>query len=114
MWLDGIGFAAARGSDQVAHRQQGRLWRDAGGAQAAGSALFADGEGVSTYSRKRAGLVLHPVGVEQTNQTRMLQAAAGAGAHVRHAAAQATGDFKAPEAWVECMLASAKIAPDCR
>src|SRR6266480_1958077 len=45
------------------------------------------------------------------NQTRILQAAAGA--PVRNSAytmAQKSSDFKAPKEWVECMLASAAIA----
>ena len=104
--------AAARGSDQVAHRRQGRLRRDAGGPEAQVSALFADGEGISTYSKKKGPAWFYlQWASNKANQTRMLQAAAGAPVRTSaYAAAQASSDFKSPKEWVECMLTSAKIA----
>ena len=76
------------------------------------SALFADGEGISTYSKKKGPSWFYlQWASNKANQTRMLQAAAGAPVRTSaYAAAQASSDFKSPKEWVECMLASAKIA----
>jgi len=113
MWLDGIGFAQPL-EDPTKSRIVGKVGY---GVMPAGpkqqvSALFGDGEGISTYSRKKgpAWFYLQWASNKQ-NQTRMLQAAAGAPVRTSaYAAAQASSDFKAPKQWVECMLASAKIA----
>ena len=76
------------------------------------SALFADGEGISTYSKKKGAAWFYlQWASNKANQTRMLQAAAGAPVrNSAYAAAQASSDFKAPKEWVECMLKSAAIA----
>src|SRR5437870_10538174 len=80
MWLDGIGFAQPL-EDPTKSRIVGKVGY---GVMPAGpkqqvSALFGDGEGISTYSRKKgpAWLYLQWASNKQ-NQTRMLQAAAGA------------------------------------
>jgi multiple sugar transport system substrate-binding protein len=113
MWLDGIGFAQPL-EDPTKSRIVGKVGY---GVMPAGpkqqvSALFADGEGISTYSKKKGPAWFYiQWASNKGNQTRMLQAAAGAPVRTSaYAAAQATGDFKAPKQWVECMLASAKIA----
>ena len=105
--------AAARGPDQVAHRRQGRLRRHAARARSSrSSALFADGEGISTFSKKKGPAWFYMQWASnKANQTRMLQAAAGAPVrNSAYAAAQASADFKVPKEWVECMLTSAAIA----
>ena len=113
MWLDGIGFAQPL-EDPTKSRIVGKVGY---GVMPAGpkqqvSALFADGEGISTYSKKKGPSWFYiQWASNKANQTRMLQAAAGAPVRTSaYAAAQASGDFKAPKQWVECMLASAKIA----
>src|SRR4029079_10268842 len=74
--------------------------------------LFADGEGVSTYSKKKGPAWFYlQWASNKANQTRMLQAAAGAPVrNSAYAAAQASSDFKAPKEWGDCMLKSASIA----
>src|SRR5436189_4041015 len=113
MWLDGIGFAQPL-EDPTKSRIVGKVGY---GVMPAGpkqqvSALFADGEGISTYSKKKGPAWFYiQWASNKANQTRMLQAAAGAPVRTSaYAAAQATGDFKSPKEWVECMLTSAKIA----
>jgi multiple sugar transport system substrate-binding protein len=113
MWLDGIGFAQPL-EDPTKSKIVGKVGY---GVMPAGpkqqvSALFADGEGISTYSKKKGPAWFYiQWASNKGNQTRMLQAAAGAPVRTSaYAAAQASGDFKAPKQWVECMLASAKIA----
>src|SRR4029079_8597672 len=113
MWLDGIGFAQPL-EDPTKSRIVGK---DGYGVMPAGpklqaSALFADGEGVSTYSKKKGPAWFYlQWASNKANQTRMLQAAAGAPVRTSgYAAAQASSDFKSPKEWVECMLTSAKIA----
>ena len=113
MWLDGIGFAQPL-EDPNKSRIVGKVGY---GVMPAGpkqqvSALFADGEGVSTYSKKKGPAFFYiQWASNKANQTRMLQAAAGAPVRTSaYAAAQASSDFKAPKEWVECMLKSASIA----
>ena len=113
MWLDGIGFAQPL-EDPTKSRVVGKV---AYGVMPAGpkqqvSALFADGQGVSTFSKKKGPAFLYVQWASnKANQTRMLQALAGAPVRTSaYAAAQASSDFKAPKEWVDCMLASAKIA----
>jgi multiple sugar transport system substrate-binding protein len=113
MWLDGIGFAQPL-EDPTKSRIVGKVGY---GVMPAGpkhqvSALFADGEGISTYSKKKGPAWFYlQWASNKANQTRMLQAAAGAPVRTSaYAAAQASSDFKSPKEWVECMLASAKIA----
>jgi multiple sugar transport system substrate-binding protein len=113
MWLDGIGFAQPL-EDPSKSRIVGKVGY---GVMPAGpkkqvSALFGDGEGISAYSKKKGPAWFYlQWASNKNNQTRMLQAAAGAPVrNSAYAAAQSSGDFKAPKQWVECMLASAKIA----
>src|SRR5438876_405872 len=113
MWLDGIGFAQPL-EDPTKSRIAGKVGY---GVMPAGpkqqvSALFGDGEGVSTYSKKKGPSWFYlQWASNKNNQTRMLQAAAGAPVRKSaYAAAQASSEFKAPKQWVECMLASARIA----
>ena len=113
MWLDGIGFAQPL-EDPTKSRIVGKVGY---GVMPAGpkqqvSALFADGEGISTFSKKKGPAWFYlQWASNKANQTRMLQAAAGAPVRTSaYAAAQASSDFKSPKEWVECMLASAKIA----
>ncbi|HEY7943956.1 MAG TPA: sugar ABC transporter substrate-binding protein [Casimicrobiaceae bacterium] len=113
MWLDGIGFAQPL-EDPTKSRIVGKVGY---GVMPAGpkqhvSALFADGEGISAYSKKKGPAWFYlQWASNKANQTRMLQAAAGAPVRTSaYAAAQSSADFKSPKQWVECMLASAKIA----
>ena len=113
MWLDGIGFAQPL-EDPTKSRIVGKVGY---GVMPAGpkrqvSALFADGEGISAYSKKKAQAWFYlQWASNKVNQTRMLQAAAGAPVRTSaYAAAQSSSDFKSPKEWVECMLASARIA----
>jgi multiple sugar transport system substrate-binding protein len=113
MWLDGIGFAQPL-EDPTKSRIVGKVGYGVvpPGPKAQVSALFADGEGISTYSKKKGPAWYYiQWASNKGNQTRMLQAAAGAPVrNSAYAAAQQSGDFKAPKEWVECMLKSAAIA----
>jgi multiple sugar transport system substrate-binding protein len=113
MWLDGIGFAQPL-EDPNKSRIVGKVGY---GVMPAGpkqqvSALFGDGEGVSTFSKKKGPAWFYlQWASNKANQTRMLQAAAGAPVrNSAYAAAQQSSDFKAPKEWVDCMLKSAAIA----
>jgi len=113
MWLDGIGFAQPL-EDPSKSRVVGKVGY---GVMPAGpkqqvSALFGDGEGISTFSKKKGPSWFYlQWASNKANQTRMLQAAAGAPVrNSAYAAAQSSADFKAPKQWVECMLTSARIA----
>ena len=113
MWLDGIGFA-----QPLEDPTKSRIVHKVGygvmpaGPKAQVSALFGDGEGISAHSKKKGPAWYYlQWASNKTNQTRMLQAAAGAPVrNSAYAAAQQSGDFKAPKEWVECMLKSAAIA----
>ena len=113
MWLDGIGFAQPL-EDPTKSRIVGKVGYGVmpPGPKAQVSALFGDGEGISPFSKKKGPSWLYlQWASNKTNQTRMLQAAAGAPVrNSAYAAAQASSDFKAPKEWVECMLTSASIA----
>jgi multiple sugar transport system substrate-binding protein len=113
MWLDGIGFAQPL-EDPTKSRIVGKVGYGVvpAGPKAQVSALFADGEGIATYSKKKGPAWFYlQWASNKTNQTRMLQAAAGAPVrNSAYAAAQQSSDFKAPKEWVECMLKSASIA----
>ncbi len=80
MWLDGIGFAQPL-EDPTKSRIVGKVGY---GVMPAGpkqqvSALFADGEGISTFSKKKGPAWFYlQWASNKANQTRMLQAAAGA------------------------------------
>ncbi len=113
MWLDGIGFAQPL-EDPTKSRIVGKVGY---GVMPAGpkkrvSALFGDGEGISTYSKKKGPAWYYlQWASNKTNQTRMLETATGAPVRSSaYAAAQKSADFKAPKQWVECMLTSARIA----
>jgi multiple sugar transport system substrate-binding protein len=113
MWLDGIGFAQPL-EDPTKSRIVGKVGYGVvpAGPKAQVSALFGDGQGISTFSKKKgpAWFYLQWASNKQ-NQTRVLQAAAGAPVrNSAYAAAQSSADFKAPKQWVECMLTSARIA----
>jgi multiple sugar transport system substrate-binding protein len=113
MWLDGIGFAQPL-EDPTKSRIAGKVGYGVmpPGPKAQVSALFGDGEGISTYSKKKGPAWFYiQWASNKANQTRMLQAAAGAPVrNSAYAAAQQSSDFKAPKEWVECMLKSAAIA----
>jgi multiple sugar transport system substrate-binding protein len=113
MWLDGIGFAQPL-EDPTKSRIVGKVGYGVmpTGPKAQVSALFGDGEGISTFSKKKGPSWFYlQWASNKTNQTRMLQAAAGAPVrNSAYAAAQSSADFKAPKQWVECMLTSARIA----
>jgi multiple sugar transport system substrate-binding protein len=113
MWLDGIGFAAPL-EDPTKSRIVGKVGY---GVMPAGpklqvSALFGDGAGISSFSRKKGPAWFYlQWASNKTNQTRILQNAAGA--PVRNSAyqmAQASGEIKSPRQWVETMVTSARIA----
>src|SRR4029077_17948072 len=113
MWLDGIGFAAPL-EDPTKSRIVGKVGYGVTppGPKLQVSAMFGDGEGISSFSRKKGPSWLYlQWASNKANQARMLQAAAGA--PVRNSAyanAEALAALKVPKAWVECMLASSKIA----
>jgi multiple sugar transport system substrate-binding protein len=113
MWLDGVGFAQPL-EDPTKSRIVGKVGYGVmpPGPKAQVSALFGDGEGISTYSKKKGPAWFYlQWASNKGNQTRMLQAAAGAPVrNSAYAAAQQSSDFKAPKEWVECMLKSAAIA----
>jgi multiple sugar transport system substrate-binding protein len=113
MWLDGIGFAQPL-EDPTKSRIVGKVGYGVmpSGPKAQVSALFGDGEGISAYSKKKGPAWFYlQWASNKANQTRMLQAAAGAPVrNSAYAAAQQSSDFKAPKQWVECMLKSAAIA----
>ena len=113
MWLDGIGFAQPL-EDPTKSRIVGKVGYGVmpAGPKAQVSALFGDGEGISTFSKKKGPSWFYlQWASNKANQTRMLQAAAGAPVrNSAYAAAQTSADFKAPKQWVECMLTSARIA----
>src|SRR5262249_18936572 len=78
MWLDGIGFAQPL-EDPTKSRIVGKVGYGVipAGPKAQISALFADGEGISTYSKKKGPAWYYiQWASNKTNQTRMLQAAA--------------------------------------
>ena len=113
MWLDGIGFAQPL-EDPTKSRIVGKVGY---GVMPAGpkqqvSALFGDGQGISTFSKRKGPSWFYlQWAANKANQTRVLQAAAGAPVrNSAYAAAQSSADFKAPKQWVECMLTSARIA----
>jgi multiple sugar transport system substrate-binding protein len=100
MWLDGIGFAQPL-EDPTKSRIVGKVGY---GVMPAGpkqqvSALFGDGEGISTYSKKKGPSWFYlQWASNKANQTRVLQAAAGAPVrNSAYAAAQSSSDFKAPK-----------------
>ena len=100
MWLDGIGFAQPL-EDPTKSRIVGKVGY---GVMPAGpkqqvSALFGDGEGIASNSKKKGPSWYYlQWASNKANQTRMLQAAAGAPVrNSAYAAAQQSSDFKAAQ-----------------
>jgi multiple sugar transport system substrate-binding protein len=113
MWLDGIGFAQPL-EDPTKSRIVGKVGYGVmpAGPKLQASALFGDGQGISKFSKKKGPSWFYlQWASNKLNQTRILQAAAGAPVrNSAYAAAANSADFKAPKQWVECMLTSARIA----
>jgi multiple sugar transport system substrate-binding protein len=113
MWLDGIGFAQPL-EDPTKSRIVGKVGYGVmpPGPRAQVSAMFGDGQGISSFSRKKGPSWFYlQWAANKTNQFRILQAAAGAPVrNSAYLAAQSSPDIKAPKAWIECMLTSARIA----
>jgi multiple sugar transport system substrate-binding protein len=113
MWLDGIGFAQPL-EDPAKSRIVGKVGYGVmpPGPKQQVSAMFGDGQGISSFSKKQQPSWLYlQWAANKANQARMLQAAAGA--PVRNSAyanAEALAALKVPKAWIDCMLASARIA----
>jgi len=113
MWLDGIGFAQPL-EDPTKSKIVGKVGYGVmpPGPKQQVSAMFGDGEGISSFSNKKGPSWLYlQWASNKANQARVLQAAAGA--PVRNSAyanAEALAALKVPKAWVDCMLASARIA----
>jgi multiple sugar transport system substrate-binding protein len=113
MWLDGIGFAQPL-EDPSKSRVVGKVGYGVmpPGPKAQVSAMFGDGEGISSFSKKKGPSWFYlQWASNKTNQFRMLQTASGA--PVRNSAyllAETSPDIKAPKQWIECMLTSARIA----
>jgi multiple sugar transport system substrate-binding protein len=113
MWLDGIGFAQPL-EDPAKSRIVGKVGY---GVMPAGpkqqvSAMFANGHGISSFSRNQKPAWLYVQWASnKTNQARMLQAAAGAPVHnSAYANPEALAALKVPKAWIDCMVASARIS----
>src|SRR4030095_11936675 len=113
MWLDGIGFAQPL-EDPTKSKIVGKVGY---GVMPAGpkqrvSALFADGEGISTFNQKKGPAWFYlQWASNKKNQARMLEAAAGAPVRTSaYADAEALAALKTRKAWVDCMLGSVKIA----
>jgi multiple sugar transport system substrate-binding protein len=113
MWLDGIGFAAPL-EDPTKSRIVGKVGYGVmpPGPKQQVSAMYANGHGISSFSKKKMASWLYVQWASaKTNQARLLQAAAGAPVHnSAYADVEALAALKVPKAWIECMVASAKIA----
>src|SRR5262249_55070010 len=113
MWLDGIGFAQPL-EDPTKSRVVGKVGYGVmpPRPKAPVSAMFGDGEGISSSSKKQGPAWFYlQWASNKTNQFRMLQAASGAPVrNSAYIAAQSSSDIKAPKQWIECMLTSARIA----
>jgi multiple sugar transport system substrate-binding protein len=113
MWLDGIGFAAPL-EDPTKSRIVGKVGY---GVMPAGpkqqvSAVFANGHGISAFSKKKQASWLYVQWASnKTNQARLLQSAAGAPVHnSAYVNPEALAALKVPKAWVDCMVASSRIS----
>ena len=113
MWLDGIGFAAPL-EDPTKSRIVGKVGYGVmpPGPKQQVSAMFANGHGISSFSKKKQPAWYYVLWASnKTNQARLLQAAAGAPVHVSaYENPEALAALKVPKAWVECMVASARIS----
>jgi multiple sugar transport system substrate-binding protein len=113
MWLDGIGFAAPL-EDPAKSRIVGKVGYGVmpPGPRQQVSAMYANGHGISAFSKKKQASWLYVQWASnKTNQARLLQAAAGAPVHnSAYDNPEALAALKVPKAWVECMVASARIS----
>ncbi|MFO1324152.1 MAG: extracellular solute-binding protein [Burkholderiales bacterium] len=113
MWLDGIGFAAPL-EDPTKSKIVGKVGYlvTPAGPKAQVSAMFGDGQGISSFSSKKGPSWLYlQWASNKKNQARLLEAAAGAPVRTSaYADAEAMAALKDRKAWVECMLGSVKIA----
>ena len=113
MWLDGIGFAQPL-EDPTKSRIVGKVGYGVmpPGPKLQVSAMFGDGEGISSFSTKKGPSWLYlQWASNKKNQARMLEAAAGAPVRISaFADAEAMAALQTRKAWVECMLGSVKIA----
>jgi multiple sugar transport system substrate-binding protein len=113
MWLDGIGFAAPL-EDPAKSRIVGKVGYGVmpPGPKQQVSAMYANGHGISSFSKKKQASWLYVQWASnKTNQARLLQAAAGAPVHnSAYLNPDALAGLKAPKAWVDCMVASARIS----
>jgi len=112
MWLDGLGFAAPL-EDPAKSRIVGKVGYGVmpPGPKLQASALFANGHGISSFSKKKQASWLYVQWASnKTNQARLLQAAAGAPVHnSAYTNLDALAALTVPKAWVDCMVASARI-----
>jgi len=113
MWLDGIGFAAPL-EDPTKSKIVGKVGYGVmpAGPKAQVSAMFGDGQGISSFSSKKGPSWLYlQWASNKKNQARLLEAAAGAPVRTSaYADAEAMAALKDRKAWVDCMLGSVKIA----
>jgi len=74
--------------------------------------LFSNGHGISAFSKKKNAAWLYVQWASnKTNQVRLLQAAAGGPVlNSAYTSPDALAALKVPKAWVDCMVASAKIS----
>ncbi len=74
--------------------------------------MFANGHGISSFSKKKQPAWFYVLWASnKTNQARLLQAAAGAPVHnSAYENPEALAALKVPKAWVDCMVASARIS----
>jgi multiple sugar transport system substrate-binding protein len=113
MWHDGSGFAQPL-EDPAKSRIVGKVGYGVmpPGPRQQVSALYANGHGISSFSKKKQAAWLYVQWASnKTNQVRLLQSAAGAPVHnSAYANPEALGELKVPKAWVDCMVASTRIA----
>jgi multiple sugar transport system substrate-binding protein len=113
MWHDGSGFAQPL-EDPAKSRVVGKVGYGVmpPGPKQQVSALYANGHGISSFSKKKQAAWLYVQWASnKTNQARLLQAAAGAPVHnSAYANPEALGELKVPKAWVDCMVASTRIS----
>jgi multiple sugar transport system substrate-binding protein len=113
MWLDGIGFALPL-EDKTKSRVVGKVGYGVmpKGPKAQHSALFGDGIGVSSSSKKKGAAWLYVQwATNKQMQARSLEGAYGApGRSSAYQAAQGSKELKAPREWLDCMTETIKIA----
>lgn len=113
MWLDGIGFAQPL-EDPTKSRIVGKVGYGVmpPGPKAQVSAMFGNGHGISAFSKKQQPAWLYVQWTAaKVNQARILQAAAGAPVHnSAYTNPDALAGLKVPKAWIDCMVASARIS----